>query len=206
MMPCKRPFRSIEELHQREMDYLKRMWDSGFTIAVPAALHYCNEHRLNVPPWLLKAALDAHCALLRGDKPKKRGRAASLVARFRQDIIAYARWDAVCECREKQKEIRQQVNDLRARPNVPQDLLKEREKMLAWLGHDWLRAYECAAMLLKGSEAYAGPDAMKASYIRVVQLSRDPMQATRYHLLNPHLLRQLGLQNRFDARRDKKRA
>jgi hypothetical protein len=97
-------------------------------------------------------------------------------------MIDFERWDAVREAREKQTEIRQQVEELATMLRPPASLLREREKMLHWVGDDWLRAYECAAMILSGTAAAGGPDAMKASYLRVNRNSRDPDQPLRYHL------------------------
>ena len=202
MAICERPFNSLDELHETQLEYFKMMLDTG--VAVPAAMHYCTEHGLNAPPWLMRAATDLIVDLLKREKSKKRGRAASAVARYRQDMIDLARWDAIREVREKQKEFREDVEKLRTMPNVRRDLLEERRKMLEWLGRGSLRAYECAAMLLIGTEAFAGPDAMKKAYGRVERNSVDPKQATRYHVLQPRFLRRLGLESLLNVKPGKK--
>ena len=66
---------------------------------------------------------------------KKRGRSVNLVDRYRQDMVDYARWDEVKTVREKQIEIREEVDFLRANPKkAPPHWLEDREKMLKWVG------------------------------------------------------------------------
>lgn len=190
-----RPFASIDDLHASELACFEMMARSGVSVAVPAALHYCVEHQLNAPSWLLPAATDMHCSLLKREKSNKRGRSCGAVARYRQDMIDYARWDQIMVVREKQRDILEQAQGLRKLANVPKSLLGEHEKMLAWVGRSLNRAFECAAMLLEGSEAYGSPEAMKRSYFQVRRNSRDPSQAPRYHLLNRPILHKLGLEH-----------
>jgi len=88
----------------------------------------------------------------------------------------------------------------RALPNYPKKRLKSDEKMLAWIGRRWLRAYECAAMILVGRNARAGTDAMKASYCRVKRNLDSPTTATRYYLLDERFLRKLGFEGLMDRK------
>jgi hypothetical protein len=198
------PFDQIEELHEAELDCLKAMFKSGLAVALPAALHYCVKHRLAIPLWISSASAQSQCDGLRGDIPKKRGRASPVLAGYRQVAIDYCRYDAVVTTREKQKELLAEAKSLRAGSNVPRGLLKRKEDMLAWVGRSLLHAFDCAAMILAGSEAGAGPDAMKASYRRVKRHLGDPRLAMSYHILDPEFLRNLKLQAHFGARRGRK--
>jgi len=171
-------------------------------LGVAAALHYCDEHDLDAPRWLIRAASELVFALLRNEKSKKRGRACGIVARYRQDMIDFERWERVCEVREKQEELPEVAEDLQAR-NAPQGMLEEQEKMRDWTGKDWLKAYECASMIVQGTDAHAGPDAMKTSYQKVQQNDRDPKQALRYHVLGRAIERRLGLDCSFPRRVNK---
>jgi hypothetical protein len=189
----RRPFGSLAELDAERLECLRICWHRE--LAVAAAIHYCTTHRLPAPQWLIDEAGNVLFSLLRHVKQEKRGRASGAVARYRQDMIDYARWDAVREVREKQIEVRKQVDELRSNPSVPKALLEEREKMLFWVGRHWLRAYECAAMVLRGTNAAAGPDAMKASYLRVTRNNQDPSQSLRYHLFDPIVMSRLGIRD-----------
>jgi len=144
------------------------------------------------------------CGLLKREKSTKRGRSCGAVARYRQDMIDYARWDQVMVVREKQKEILKQVQELRTIPKVSKSMLDEREKMLAWVGRTLNRAFECAAMLLEGSVAYGSAEAMKRSYFQVKRNNRNPDQALRYHQLSRHLLLKLGVKESHEIRPGKK--
>jgi hypothetical protein len=206
-----RPFRSIEELHETQLDDFETMFRSGSAMAIPAAIHYCAAHGLVPPAWLTKATDDLLCSLLRGDTPKKRGRASSPVARCRQDMIDLDRWDEVCIARKQQENFRRNVTELRALPKTPRELPQKREilleehtKMHDWLEHTLDRAFECASMNLVGTEAAGRPDAVKQSYFRVEKNSRDPKQAMRYHVFETRFLRKLGLKTPLDVPQVKK--
>ena len=205
MLRPKRPFRSLTEVHNFQLGCFETMAGSGVVVAIAAALHYCRQHDLEAPRWVVAAADDLLCDLLRREKSNRRGRASGTVARHRQDMIDYARWDQVKEVRRRQIEIAEQVEELRGISNVPAKILEDRQKMLAWVGTTLNRAFECAAMILEGSEAYGSPDAIKRSYFQVDHNNRDPSQALRYHLLDPEFLRMLGLKHEIEMRPGRKK-
>jgi hypothetical protein len=199
-----RPFESIDELHEERMECFATMLRAGAAVAVPAALQYCYENKLNAPPWLLGSATDLFCDLLKREKSQRRGRSCGFVARYRQDMIDYSRWDQVIEVRDKQQELKKCVEELRKRPNVPQHIRVDRERMQAWAGTTLNRAFECAAMLLEGSAAYGSPEAIKRSYFQVRRNNRDPSQALRYHQLDIGFLGKIGLKHEFEIRPGRK--
>ena len=96
-------------------------------------------------------------------------------------MIDYARYDAILEIREQQKALAKDVRELEAKEGAPREKLKELRKLLEWVGTTWDDAYVRAAKLLKGSQAFAGADAMKASYLRVVRCSRTPERYDPHH-------------------------
>jgi hypothetical protein len=204
MPVASRPIASFSALHEHELARLETMAQSGVALAVPAALHYCVQHQLSPPPWLLPATTEMLCGLLKREKSTKRGRACGPVARYRQDMIDYARWDQVMVVREKQQEILKQVQKLRSLPTIPKSILDEQEKMLAWVGHTLNRAFECASMLLEGSEAFGSAEAMKRSYFQVRRNSKDSDRTLRYHQLSRHLLLKFGVKESHEIRPRKK--
>jgi hypothetical protein len=181
----------LAALHEETLEHLRRCWHRE--LAAVAALNYCRSYELNPPSWLIEATESVLCSYLTPKSLQKRGRASGSVARYLQDMVDYERWDVLREVRENQRELRQQVERLRAIRPIPQLLLKEREKLMFWVGSSWLRAYECASMMLAQTASRGGPDAIKASYLRVTQNSRDPTQATRYYRFEPAVESKLGL-------------
>ena len=105
-------------------------------------------------------------------------------------MIDYMRWDTVKMAREKQKEAPQRLSVLETYSEVS-PYIDQYKKLLRWYGRDWLRAYECASMMLRETPAFGGPDAMKASYRRVEKAS-NPLQ---YFLFQPEFLQSIGLQH-----------
>jgi hypothetical protein len=188
-----RPYESLEQLHETELEYHKLMLASGVPIAVPAAMYYCAKYGLNAPRWLIIESAKMLCAYLRGNVPKKRGRSSGIVNRYRQDAIDYARWDAVIELRRNRDSLRKEIDELRGlRGRKARDILNERSKLLNWVGTNNDDAFECASLLLADTPAQGKPDAIRRSYLKVEKNDRNPATAIRYRILDPHFLRLVG--------------
>jgi hypothetical protein len=193
MLP--QPADSLEDLHERRLDWLRVMIHGGSAIAIPAAIEYCSRSDLSGPQWLVQAAAAQYPELLRSNMPKKRGRSVNLVDRYRQDMVDYARWDEVKTVREKQTEIREEVDFLRANPKKASHYwIEDREKMLKWVGKSLRRAFECASMLLADTSAFGGPDAIKSSYLTVEKVNRTQSHPLRYHMLDADFLTSIGIE------------
>jgi hypothetical protein len=185
--------RPVDHIHAQELDRLRSMALGGITVAIPAALDYCREYKVPAPDWLLACSTELLCSLLKGEKPRRRGRASGHVARHRQDQIDYSRWSTVQWTRESQKELLHQVQVMNSFPNVPARYREDRERLLGWYGSTLDRAFECAAMMLEGTEAFGSPDTIKRSYFKVERNMADPDQAIRYHQLEPRFLAKVGI-------------
>jgi hypothetical protein len=90
-------------LREEELERLKKALDAGVVLAVPAALHYCREHELQAPAWAIQAALDLLCDLLKRETSQNLGRSGGAVARHRQDLVDFIRWNEVEVLRENQE-------------------------------------------------------------------------------------------------------
>lgn len=183
---------SIRDVHARYLKTLQLQNDHE-ELAVAAALDYCEKYSLAVPSWALSASSKVLRELLLQSRPAKRGRANHPIARYRQDFIDYERWDAVKEVRQKQPEVLEHVNEMRTHRNFPRSDLAAGEKLLKWAGKDWDRAYECAAMLLLGREAFASVGTIRASYLKVQKHFSQPNRSFRYFLYDESFLRKIGI-------------
>jgi hypothetical protein len=135
-----------------------------------------------------------YCGALAGIAPKKLGRSSGPVERYRQDLKDFARWDELFHLRLKQEELRENVELIRSRGGALNGTHEE-EKYLTWIGHSWERAYECASMLLRGTPAFGGPDAMKSSYLRVQLNNRKQTRPLRYHVFDSEFLAKIGIEH-----------
>jgi hypothetical protein len=191
---------SVLNVHARELRALEQM-TSHRELAAVAALYYCAEEGLQPPEWAVKLASLLSCSLLKREKSPTRGRAAGIVGRYRQDMIDFERWNAVKLVRENQKRIREEVKLIKQRPDdCSIRRRKDREKLLDWLKNDWDRAFECAAMTLRGRRAYAGPYAMRRSYRKVQKLFYRGGDPTRYYQLDDRFLLTLGFEGPCDRK------
>jgi hypothetical protein len=188
-----RPFESLEELHETELEDLKQMFDCGVPIAVPFTLYYCAKHGLNASRWLIVEAAKMLCSHLSGNVPKERGRSCGIINRYRQDAVDHARWDAVIEVRENRDSLREEIDRLRDLPgHKARGILNERSRLLDWAGTNNDDAFECASLLLADTPAHGKPDAIKRSYLKVEKNMRNPATAMRYRILETQFLRLLG--------------
>ena len=189
---------ALANLHQRRLDEMLLARAAHPAIAAAAALDYCVENRVTPPSWVVEDAALALRELLLREKPPVRGRAGGLVARYRQDQIDFERWDAVLQARENQKRVAERVRVLNEHPTFKAQrprYLEHELKLLAWLGKDWNRAYEVAAMSLLGRDAFGGPDAVKVSYKRVQKRQKSGVDAGKYVRFHDEFLLKLGFEH-----------
>jgi hypothetical protein len=185
------PVDSLTAVHNRNLGWLQAMVRGGSELAPAAALFYCYRNKVSAPDWVTEAASVSYCKALNGTFTKKLGRSSGPVERYQQDMIDFARWEAVSYVRGKQRTFPEEVKELRSRPNIPKAILEENGKKLKLIGKTWLSAFQFAITLVRGTPAFGGVAAMKASYYRVEKNSKAGR--LRYHLLDPSFLSSVGL-------------
>jgi hypothetical protein len=185
------PVESLDAFHNRELEWLRTMTRGGSELAPAAALFYCRKNMISAPDWVIEAASVGYCKVLNGALTKKLGRSSGPVERYQQDMVDYARWEVINDVREKQREFPEDLKELRARPNVSKSIIEEKRKMLKRVGKTWQSAFQYAATLVRGTPAFGGIAAMKASYYRVERNSKSGK--LRYHLLDPSFLESIGM-------------
>lgn len=180
--------------HEQELERLRKACEADVKIAVPAALDYCLEHGLAPPSWVVQAASTLLCDLLRREKSQKRGRSAGAVARYRQDMIDFLRWNEVEVLKEHQQRSIELLSRYPACPSPNQaDIYAEEVAKAEWLGSSLSRIYDCVSEVLERTDAFGSPESIKRSY-RQVQLSgRNSSHVFRYCLLPDPFLRKLGI-------------
>jgi hypothetical protein len=184
-----RPFESLEEFHEAELEEIKLMFESGTQIAVTAAMDYSVRHELNPPHWAMTESVKAQCAELCGE-PRHLGRSNGTVSRYRQDGIDFVRWDTVHEVRNNREILRYTIKSLaKSRDDAAREHRDYCEKLIRWARRN---SFKCASLLLAGSPAFGGPDAVKTSFRTVVQNISNPASAMRYHVLDPKFLRKIS--------------
>jgi hypothetical protein len=185
----------ISTFHDMELEKLQKAHESGVIIAVPAALHYCHEHDRVPPPWLIQAALDLLCDLLRREKSTKRGRSAGAVARYRQDMIDFVRWNEVTVLEENQQRSMELMSTYPTCPSpLEADIYTQEGAKAEWLGTSRSRLYHCVSEVLEKTDAFGSPESIKRSYLQVQRNERDPAKAFRYYLLPYPFLSKLGIE------------
>ncbi len=167
--------------------------DAEVVVAVPAALHYCDEYGLRAPAWLVKAALKLICGLLKREKSVKRGRAAGAIARHRQDMIDFMRWDEVVVFLERQTVARERLRrDANESMSTLPQILGERERA-RWLGNSKSQIFECVSEMLERTEGFGSPESVKRSYLDVQRNMKQPSTVYRYRVFHPLFLQMLGI-------------
>jgi len=202
MAGLERPCCAISDLDNNELEWFRKM--PCPELGALAALDYCERNEIPLPKWALSGVRTALCQRVSGQYSKKLGRSRETGDRLRQDMIHFARYDAVVEVREKQTELANTVAELEELPNCPRKILEEKEKLLAWTGRSLVRAYECAAMMLRDTIAFGCPQTIKRSYLEYHRICNDPSQLARFHLLHPSFIRQLGIKNNLGPQRVRK--
>jgi hypothetical protein len=191
--------------HEQELERLRKAREAGVVIAVPAALDYCLEHDLGPPQWLVHAASELLCELLRREKSKKRGRSAGAVARYRQDMIDFLRFNEVEVLRENQHRSIELMSVYPTCPSPQESKIYVQEARKAeWLGSSLSRIYQCVSEVLERTDAFGSPESIKRSYRQVKRSDGNPSQAFRYYLLPYPFLHKLGIEGDLGYGRDAK--
>jgi hypothetical protein len=186
-----RPFDSIDQLHENELEQFRLMFVEGTDLAVTAALDYCYRYGLNVPRWVVLESVRFQCSALRGDLPKKRGRSTGTVNRYLQDRIDLWRWETVIEIRQNREFLRRRIESFsKMNGHTARQWRIDDEKLLRWAQAD---SFKCASTLLVGCLAFGGPEAVKRSFLKVERNRRSPKTAMRYCILNSGFLRRVGI-------------
>jgi hypothetical protein len=184
----------LSDYHQRALVELHSIFDAGFVLAGPAALHYCTQNELAHPEWLISETSRGYSRQFRPNTQKKPGRAGEPIQRYRQDMIDFVRWDTVREVVDQQQELLRNVNAIQKDyGRTARDILKLQRLLAERAGKNLPTAFRCASTLLSETPAFGGDSAMKTSYYRVEKKFRDPIESCRYFLFESAFLESVGL-------------
>jgi len=181
----------------RELDKFRRSTDHK-EIATAAAMNYCSTHLVCPPEWLVAAAADLLTELLKREKTTRRGSNASCLARFHQERKDLERWDAVMEVRRIRSMAQQDKNALKRSPKleVTNSFTRSHKKRKEWLKQG---TFECAAILLKGRDAYVTAYGVRNSYKKMEKSLNDPSHAIGAWF-DDAFLKKLGLQDTHERK------
>ncbi len=185
-------------IYERELKVREKAFEAGIVAALYDAILICLEADLPSPKWVQIGTARLMKEMFSGGLERKKGRTGNPFARYRNDMIHYARWDAVMDARVLRAALSPVVFVGRQYPEFSEKEEKDKQQLKAnlstWVkGMTWQDAYEGAANMLKGTPASGAPATMKNSYIKVNKASKDPSKAHRYIILSRRTLRLLGI-------------
>ena len=163
-------------------------------IAIAAAMDYCAEVGISPPEWLTKEAANLLSRLLKSEHVNAVGRSRGPIRRYRQEMIHVDRWFAVHAVRDIASKVRRDRRILRKEGKTFSKALRERYRLEVDRRSKWLKqgTFTCASLYLSGSESYAGPDAIRASYRKIERLNAAPA-ANQSCVLELPFLQKLGI-------------
>ena len=180
---------ALEEFIRSQLANYRRAYEAGVMLALRDALESCSRENFPPEPWMIDATLDFIDQHI-GKTATGRGRSGNPIAKYANDLVHYARWDAVTTVREQQK-IDQNDRERLAQLEMPEKKRREIEDMLN-AGTTFQDAVKGATELLRGTRAYGSPRTIDASYWLVVRAMKDPEQHGRFYVVSPQTL------SRFD--------
>jgi hypothetical protein len=187
--------------HEREFAELNAV-EFHRELAVAATFHHCAKEGISPPMWAVREAADLLLRFLTNEKPTKRGRTASCIARYKQDYLDVERWDAVEGIRELKRRTRHDRKALREYPHSELSHLRlHNERTNAWLRHG---EFECAAMKLSGRDARASAQTMRTSHRKVKRRAGNGPTPDRYYVFAEDFLKKIGLPGLQERKRGTK--
>ena len=173
------------------LEIYERAYRAGVHLALYEALALCRIESSSPEGWMLDAMLEFMEEHI-GRVPQGRGRTGNRLARIRQDLVHYARWDAVKEVRDYQEAQRRALDKLK-----DLDLSEADRRHVAGqirsFGATFEEALDHASKLLKGTPAGGSRETMRASYWKVHRAMRKPQQVGGFLVLQPATRRRFGL-------------
>lgn len=88
-----------------DLAHYERAWRAGSIPALVDAIILCHEEQTPIPLWLAQATIALIGMLFEGKSLQRRGRNGKATARYKNAQIHYARWDAVCELKDRRDEL-----------------------------------------------------------------------------------------------------
>jgi len=176
-------------LFDQELERLRKVARHN-ELAYAAALRMCIVEEVAPPLWLLQAIDELMLDLLKREKSTKRGRHAGRIARYCQDMRDYTRYDAVEEVRRRRQEYHEKADDMATYSAEQRKRYGCIDKIRKWFRYG---TFPCASMYLLGTDAFASPSAVRASYRRVKRRSRSKEDALRYYVFWGDFLKRLGV-------------
>ncbi len=130
---------------ERELRHMEQAWRAGVADALTDAVDWCETFGEPPPRWVsqgVRAIVAGHVG-----EQKRPGRLGNVKAARRQDMIHFARWDAVKECRER-----------KGQRGIPDT---------------WEKCYAAVSEMLEGTLAEGAEETIKASYQLVERRGRE---------------------------------
>lgn len=192
-MPLDGEDNDLSSYHERRLNEFKDAVAHP-ELAIAGAMHYCAELGLTPPEWLTKAAANLICQLLKSQRTTVVGRSRGAIPRYRQEMVHVDRWLAVHAVRDIAWKVRRDQKILKKEGvRYPEEFResyqRELDRRSKWLSHG---VFVCASMYLCGSESFAGPDAIKASYRKIEQMNGYPAD-NQSCILEVPFLEKLGI-------------
>jgi hypothetical protein len=196
MEPTHEGSKPLSDFDARELDNLRKL-TSHKEIALARAMHYCATNRLCPPQWLVEDVVSLLIELLKREKITRRGRSASRLARFHQELKDVERWFAVKDVQTMRRRARDDETFRRSHPN--RDLTEARkrdfEKRRKWLKFD---NFECAAKMLVGRDAKTNPPGIRASYREIENKRKNHPELMVGAWFDDAFLKALGFQTSYE--------
>jgi hypothetical protein len=170
---------ALKEFSRRQLATCRIAYDAGVPLALLDAFERCRRDDIPPEPWMTDAALDFMDQHI-GKTASGRGRTGNPIAKYKIDLVHFARWDAVKTVREQQKSDQKDREKL-ARLEMPEE---KRRKIEAMLNSG--KTFEDA---VEGSHR-----TIVASYWKVERAMKDPEQQGRFFVMLPQTLSQFDIE------------
>jgi hypothetical protein len=183
----------VNSYHERRLNEF-RAAVAHREIAIAAAMDYCAQAGVSPPQWLTEAGADLISRLLKSEHVNAVGRSRGPIRRYRQEMIHVDRWFAVHAVRDIAANVRRDRKILRDEGRRFSKYLRQRYEFEIGRRSKWLSqgTFPCASLYLSGSESFAGPDAVRASYRKIERINANPA-ANQSCILENSFLEKLGI-------------
>lgn len=179
---------------ERRLSDLEQAYAAGNVLALFEACEYCDTSEIQLPSWIPQEAFKLLAAALTDGLSHRRGRATGLLARLREDLKHYERWDTVMSLVEHRETVWKEYQETLRSPGLkPKDRARLTARAPFDPGRNLEETFIAASKDLRGTFAEGSPDAIRKSYQYIRRLSNDPEKASMLTSLSARTYSRFGV-------------
>lgn len=186
---------------EKRLTDLEQAYAAGNVLALFEACEYCDANEIQLPSWIPQEAFALLAAALTDGLSHRRGRAMSPLARLRENLKHYERWETVMSLVEHRQNGWKEYQEALRSPGLnPKDQARLTAQAPFDPGNNLEETFIAASEFLQNSFPHGSPDTIRKSYQYIERLSKDQERSSMLTALSDRTYERFGVAPRKPSR------